>query len=238
MFQGQDGTAALSKMLKELPQHREQMQKFSLHIDMSKAINTAFSKSVENCTKAEQVRSLPGSLRTVSVQSPYSFRTVSVQSLYSLRTVSAQSPYSLRTVSVQCPCSRFTSWLTLRAPPPPEYCHARGRRWQPRPGLHRRSGQRYCRPQSLVSGGMRCLYALLALCFACSHACALTFELTLPIGSRTSYAVLCCARWPSRARPNMSWTTCLTTATFLWRSGTSPLVCHVASPSSVLLYYS
>jgi hypothetical protein len=53
--QGADGAAALKELLKALPQYREEMQKYSLHLDMSNAINKAFSKTVENCTKAEQV---------------------------------------------------------------------------------------------------------------------------------------------------------------------------------------
>lgn len=53
--QGVEGTKALKEMLKALPQHREKTQMFSVHIDMSTAINKAFSPAVENCTRAEQV---------------------------------------------------------------------------------------------------------------------------------------------------------------------------------------
>ncbi|EDQ89036.1 uncharacterized protein MONBRDRAFT_32602 [Monosiga brevicollis MX1] len=52
--QGEGGAGALKQMLKDLPQHREQMQKYSLHLDMSNAINMAFSSTIDSCTKAEQ----------------------------------------------------------------------------------------------------------------------------------------------------------------------------------------
>ena len=42
-------------MLKALPQHREKTKLFSVHMDLSTAINKQFSNAVENCTRAEQV---------------------------------------------------------------------------------------------------------------------------------------------------------------------------------------
>ena len=41
-------------MMKDLPQHQQEMAKYSLHLELSAAIMREFNKRVEACTKAEQ----------------------------------------------------------------------------------------------------------------------------------------------------------------------------------------
>lgn len=51
---GSFGTTQLRQMMKDLPQHQQEMNKFGVHLDMSSAILREFSKPVEQCTKVEQ----------------------------------------------------------------------------------------------------------------------------------------------------------------------------------------